>query len=41
MKGCLPYPGFPKPVTASVRSTAATGQVMPSSRAIGTGYPDN
>jgi len=28
-------------VTASVRSTAAKGQVMPSSRAIGNGYPDN
>jgi hypothetical protein len=40
-EGCPAYSRFPKPVTASVRGTAATGQVMPSSRAIGTGYPDN
>jgi hypothetical protein len=31
-EGCLLYPGFPKPVTASVRSTAAKGQAMPSSK---------
>jgi len=33
------YSGFPKPVTASMRSTAAKGQVMPSSRAAGNVYP--
>jgi hypothetical protein len=38
-EGCLLYSGFPKPVTASVRSTAAKGQVMPSSRAVGNVYP--
>ena len=40
-EGCLLYPGSPKPVTASVRSTAAKGRVMPSSRAIGNVYPNN
>ena len=39
MKGAYSYSGFPKPVTASVRSTAAKGQVMPSSRAVGNVYP--